>query len=265
MIRLLIALSLSSLLAACANMQSASEPAGASQSVIPEAAVNTDERRRARIRLELAAGHYQQRNYSVALDELREALTIDPDYPAAYGMLGLIYMDLNEPIRAETSFKKALELAPGNADLSNNYGWFLCQTGRAEEAVPLFEQAANDRVYGAPAKPLHNAGICLRRIGEVARAEQYLKRSFKADPRNPVAMFNLGEIYLERSDFDNAQFYAQRLIKSFEPSAQTLWLALRVERARGNRDGYLSLGSQLRRKFPDSREAALLREGRLDD
>ena len=127
MIRLLIALSLSSLLAACANMQSASEPAGASQSVIPEAAVNTDERRRARIRLELAAGHYQQRNYSVALDELREALTIDPDYPAAYGMLGLIYMDLNEPIRAETSFKKALELAPGNADLSNNYGWFLCR------------------------------------------------------------------------------------------------------------------------------------------
>lgn len=265
MIRLFVVLSLAASLAACVTAQSPDGEPGADVSVIPKAEIDTEERRRSRIRLELAAGHYQQRNYAQALEELRTALSIDPDYPAAYGMLGLVYMDLKDAPKAEASFKKALKLSPGNADISNNYGWFLCQTGRAEEAIPLFEQAANDRLYRSPSKPLHNAGVCLRRTGDDERAELFLQRAFKVDPRNPVAMFNLGEIYLERQDLDKAQFYAQRLIKTFDPSAQTLWLALKVEQARGNRDGYLSLATQLRRQFPGSREAALLREGRTNE
>src|SRR5690606_4462842 len=85
-------------LAGCAST-GGSAPGGSmvdGQSVVPRAEVDTEERRRARIRLELASGYYQQRNYSVALDELRQALTIDPDYGAAYGMLGLVYMELKE-------------------------------------------------------------------------------------------------------------------------------------------------------------------------
>ncbi|MEZ5741360.1 MAG: type IV pilus biogenesis/stability protein PilW [Burkholderiaceae bacterium] len=234
---------------------------GKSVSVIPEAEIDTEERRRARIRLELAAGHYQSRNYNTALAELRTALSIDPSYASAYGMLGLIYMDLDDRERADASFRRAMDLSPGNPDINNNYGWFLCQTGREREAVPLFERAAADPLYPVPAKPLHNAGICLRKVGDDEAAESYLQRAFKADPRNPVAMFNLGEIYLERKDFERAQFYSQRLVKTFEPAAQTLWLALKVENARGNRDGVLSLGSQLRSKFPAARETELLRLG----
>lgn len=233
--------------------------------VVPDARVNTEERRRARIRMELAANHYRARNYATALEELRTALEIDPDYPAAYGMLGLIYMDLGDNVRAETSFQKALRLSPGNPDLNNNYGWFLCQNGREREAIPLFERAASDRLYPVPAKPLHNAGVCLRKIGDEAGAEQYLQRAFRIDPANPVAMYNLGEIYLGREDLDRARFYAQRLIKNHDPAAQTLWLALRVENALGNRDAVLSLGTQLRRRFPSSREAELLRQGKFDE
>ncbi len=235
------------------------------RTIIPRAEIDTEERRRARIRLELAANHYQSRNYATALDELRQALTIDPEYPAAYGMLGLVYMDLDDRPRAENSFKRALELSPGNPDINNNYGWFLCQTGRYREAIPMFEQAASDKLYNSPSKPLHNAGVCLRRAGDEAGAESYLQRAFKVDPRNAVAMFNLGEIYLGRRDYDKARFYAQRLVKSFEPAAQTLWLATKVEQASGNRDAFLSLGQQLRRQFPGSREATLLSEGKFND
>ena len=233
--------------------------------ILPEAGVDTEERRRARIRMELAANHYQQRNYQTALSELRTALEIDPGYSAAYGMLGLIYMDLGDNLRAESSFKRALELAPGNSDLNNNYGWFLCQTGRERDSVERFERAASDPLYPVPAKALHNAGVCLRRIGDDEGAVRYLQRAFRLDPLNPVAMYNLGEIYLDRDDFDRARFYAQRLVKNHDPAPQTLWLALRIEHAMGNRDGVLSLGTQLRRRFPTSREADLLRQGKFDD
>src|SRR5690606_593333 len=113
-------------LAACASTagEGSSDAGDASnivqgQSVVAKGAVDTEERRRARIRLELAAGYYQQRNYSVALDELRQALTIDPDYADAYGMLGLVYMELKESDLADQSFRKALALTPNDPELNN--------------------------------------------------------------------------------------------------------------------------------------------------
>lgn len=225
----------------------------------------SDQRRRARIRLELGASYYQQGNYNVALEELRQALAIEPEYPQVHGMLGLVYMDLGDRSRAEESFQRALRLAPGDSELNNNYGWYLCQTGREKASIEFFLKAQRNPLYNTPARPLHNAGICSLRTGDVQAAETYFQRSFQLDPLNAVAMYNLAEIYLKRRDFERARFYSQRLGTTFEPSAQVLWLMLRVERAAGNRDGEASLGLQLRRRFPTSPEAALLAGGKYGD
>lgn len=253
-------------LAGCAT-DGAPPPQGerASASVVPAATNESEERRRARIRLELAANYYQQGNYQVALDELRQALQVDPGYAAAYGVLGLVYRDLGDLDRAQDSFLRGLQIAPGDPDLNNNYGWFLCQTGRERQSIEFFMRALKDPLYPTPAKPLHNAGICSMRVGDEAAAEGYFQRSFQVDPRNAVAMYHLGDLYLKRRELERAHFYAQRLLTTYEPNAQTLWLALRVERARGNRDGEASLGMQLRRRFPGSPEAGLLAEGKFTD
>lgn len=233
--------------------------------VIPQSTNETEQRRRARIRLELAANYYQQGNFNVALDELRHALEVDPGYAAAYGVLGLVYRDLGDLDRAEDSFQRGLQLAPGDPDLNNNYGWFLCQTGRERKSIDFFLRALKDPLYATPAKPLHNAGICSMRIGDEAAAEGYFQRAFQVDPSNAVAMFNLSELYLKRRDLERAHFYSKRLLTTYEPSAQTLWLALRVARARGDRDGEASLGAQLKRRFPTSPEAGLLAAGKFGD
>src|SRR5690606_32120776 len=129
------------------------------------------------------------------------------------------------------SFQRALRLAPDDADLNNNYGWFLCRNGREREAIDRFGRALRDPLYKTPAKALHNAGICSLRIGDEAGAERYLQRAFQLDASNPVTMFNLSELYLKRRDYDRARFYAQRLLGAFEPVPQTLWLALKIEHA----------------------------------
>jgi type IV pilus assembly protein PilF len=234
-------------------------------SIVPTAQVDTDERRRARIRLELAAGYYQQRNYSVALDELRQALTIDPDYAAAYGMLGLVYMELKEIALADQSFRKALSLMPANPELNNNYGWFLCRVGRAAESLPFFEKAASDPLYQTPARPLHNAGICMRQADDSEKAIGYLHRAFQIDPANPVTLYNLADIYLERQDGERAQFYSQRLLRAYRPTAEVLWQAIRIARLRGDSVEFESLASQLRSGFPQSPQAARLAQERFSD
>lgn len=244
---------------------SGAEAAAASSIAGAPRSAESEQRRRAQIRLELATAFYQQGNHAQALEELRSALAGDPNYADAYGLLGLVYMELGDMARAEESFQRAMALSPNSPDLQNNYGWFLCQTGRPRESIAQFQAALRDPLYPTPARPLHNAGICSMRAGDPAAAEGYFERSFQIDPRNPVAMFHLGEIYLKRGDVERARFHSQRLLSSYPASAETLWLAIRVERRAGDRDSVASLSAQLRRQFPSSREANLLQRGAFGD
>lgn len=230
----------------------------ATQGVLAPEAVETEERRRARIRTELGASYFQQGNHAVALEELRQAITLDAGYAPAYGMLGLVHMALGDRVRADESFQRALRLAPEDADINNNYGWYLCQTGRVQEAMPRFMAATRDPLYSTPARPWHNAGICALRAGDEALAESHFQRAFQLDASNPVATFQLGELYLRRGDAVRARFYVQRLMRAWEPTAETLWLAHRVEKAAGDRDTAAVFAAQLRRRFPESPEAAAL-------
>jgi type IV pilus assembly protein PilF len=253
------------LLSACAGL-----PQGASGNpdapiAAPDSEEETDIRRRARLRVELAAGYYGQRNIQVALEELRQAVQIDASYAPAYGLLGLIYMDLGDNARAESNFARALALTPTDSELNNNYGWFLCQTDRAARSIEFFNRAARNPLYRTPARPLHNAGICLLRVNDQTQAESYFQRALQADPNNAIALFNLAEMYLKRKEFDRAQRLSQQLLRLYEPNAQALWLGLRIERAMGNRDNELSLGTQLRRRFPAAPETTLLLGGKFSD
>lgn len=253
------------MLAACAAPGVSQDPDPARAEALPDSREEPESRRRARIRLELAAGYYQQGNYGVALEELRQSLAIDPDYAQAHGMLGLVYMDMGDRARADESFQRALRLAPDDSELRNNFGWYLCQSGRERESIEHFERALRNPLYQTPARPMHNAGICLLRLGDDATAETWFQRAFQADPGNPVAMYHLAALYLKRGDVTRAQFHSRRLLAAFDPSAQVLWLALRVERLAGNRDTEESLATQLRRRYPSSPEAALLAAGRYGD
>jgi type IV pilus assembly protein PilF len=90
----------------------------------------TDADKRARVRLELAAGYFSRGQATTALDEVKLALAARPDLPEAFNLRGLIYASMGEPRLAEESFRRALQLAPRDADVMNNYAWFLCQAGR---------------------------------------------------------------------------------------------------------------------------------------
>ena len=69
-------------------------------------------RRRARIRLELAASYFGQGQDTVALDEIKLSLLADPTYADAHALRGLVYSRMNELGLAETSFHRARQLNP---------------------------------------------------------------------------------------------------------------------------------------------------------
>jgi type IV pilus assembly protein PilF len=254
---------------ATALLLAATACAGVGQAPLQEdlhtSADRTEAQRRAQIRLQLAVSYYEAGQIAIALDEVKQAIQIDPGLADAQGMRALIYMDMGETALAEDSFQKAMKLAPNNPELSNNYGWFLCQNGRERESIKYFDAALKIRSYASPAKALNNAGACSLKIGDTAAAERYFNSAFQADPGNADASLNLARLYYGRGDYQRARFYIGRATRGENPGAAALWMAIRVERKLGNRDAEAGFTSQLRRRFPDSREYAALARGAYDE
>jgi type IV pilus assembly protein PilF len=113
----------------CASKSDGSGPGGNSAEIVTDSD-EPEVRRRARIRLELAVGYFEQGQTTVALDELKQSIAADPTYGEAYSLRGLIYMRLNDFRFAEESFRKALAISPRDSNVMHNLGWLLCQQAR---------------------------------------------------------------------------------------------------------------------------------------
>jgi type IV pilus assembly protein PilF len=220
-----------------------------------------DQRRRARLRLELATGYFEQGQTTIALDEIKQSLATDPSYGDAFNLRGLVYMRLNDIPLAEDSFRRALALNPRDADVAHNYGWMLCQQVRYTESFKLFAQATANPTYGGKAKTWMAQGVCQVRAGKPAEAEQSLMQSYELDAGNPVTGYSLANLLYARGELTRAQFYIRRLNNSEFANAETLWLGIKTERKLNNRETLLQLADQLKKRFAQSPEAALYEKG----
>jgi type IV pilus assembly protein PilF len=249
------------LLAGCAGT-----PPGGETREIRTASDLTDNDRRARVRMELAAGYFGRGQFTTALDEVKLALVARPDLPEAFNLRGLIYGAMNEPGLAEESFQRALQLAPRDNDTMQNYGWFMCQQRRYAEADAMFERALASPQNREINRTLLAQGVCHARAGRLRDAERTLTRALELDTANPVIAFNLSDVLFRLSELERARFYIGRLNSSAElSSAQTLWLAARIENRAGNAAGAANYGRQLRERFPQAPETLQFERGRFDD
>jgi type IV pilus assembly protein PilF len=253
------------LLLALAALSACAVPPQAPTQDLRTASDLTDQDRRARIRMELAAGYFSRGQFATALDEVKQALVARPELPQAFNLRGLIYASLGEHELAESSYRRALQLAPRDSDTMHNYGWFLCQLQRWDEATVKFEQAIAQPQYRDAPRTLLAQGVCLARAGRLAEAERSLSRSYEMDPGNLGTAFNLGEVLYKLNEFERARFYVRRLnAETANSNAQTLWLAARIENRLGNDAGVRGFGKELRERCPESPETLLFDRGRFD-
>jgi len=248
-------------LAGCASSGSEGAP---SRDIVTESD-EPEARKRARIRMELAIGYFEQGQTKVALDELKQVIAADPGFPDAYNLRGLIYMRLNDNAQAEESFRRAAALNPRDANVQHNYGWLLCQQGRYDESLRAFDVAMANPLYAGRAKTLMAQGLCQARSGRTADAERSLARAYELDAGNPVTGYNLATLLFRRGDFTRAQFYIRRLNNTEMANAETLWLGVKVERRLNDRVAMLQLAEQLKKRFPKSREATAYERGAFDE
>lgn len=245
-------------LAGCAG-QPADEGGGATS-----AQPDSDSRQRARAFTDLASAYVERAQYKIALDELRKAISADSRYGPAYGVYGLIYMELAEDRLAEENFRRAIELDRNDSETRNNYGWFLCSRGRHGEGLEQFSAALRNPLYARPEQAMANAGLCAEKKGDLALAEAHLVKALKLQSDNPDSVLRLAGLYFRQGRLIEAQRLLARHAELAPPTAESLWLGLRLERKLGDRAQEASYGLQLRKRFPDSNEARLLQAGQYE-
>lgn len=236
---------------------------GAQQAVSAKPA-ESEQQQRAKVHTELGSLYMLDGRSAIALEEARIALSADPNYAPAYNLLALTHMGLGEARLAEDNFQKALSLAPGDPEINNNYGWFLCQNGREQSSIAYFMAAAKNPLYTTPTKPFTNAGICSVRLKNDKAAEDYLTTALRLSPTNTQALFWLADIAYRQGRHSEARQWTTDIEKMLEPTAEVIWLVLRIERKLGNREAEARYASQLRRRFPGSPEQRLLIQGQYD-
>jgi type IV pilus assembly protein PilF len=222
-----------------------------------------DGRRRAEVHTGLAGEYYQRGNFAVALAETRLAVRDDPAYVPAYNIQALIFMELREDGPAREAFAAALKLQPNNPEVLNNYGWFMCLRNEGQRGLELMQRAAADTLYPTPEKAYLSTGLCLRRLGRNAEAEDQLRRAVLIRPDLIGALYNLALLAFERGAMKDAENYLLRYMRlTSQPNFEALVMGVKIARANGDPGAEESFLQQLRRRFADVPEAQQLLEGK---
>jgi type IV pilus assembly protein PilF len=256
---ILAALLAASLLAGCGG-GSASRP---SESSAAKGGADAP-RERARLHTELGMAYLAGGQLTTAFDEARIALSADSGYAAAYNLMGMTLMQMQEYPRAEENFQQALRLAPDDGEFNTNMGWFLCQSGREAASFAYFDAAAKNPLYATPARPLINASLCASRLKDLKRAEDYVNSALRRDPGNLYGQYVQAAVLYQQGRLPEARARLAAVHHEADPTAASLWLALLIERKSGDREAELRWATQLRRKFPDSPEYKKLSQGTFD-
>ena len=93
----------------------------------------------------------------------------------------------------------------------------------------------------------------------------YFDRALRLDPNNLQALLPYAEMLYRRGQLRPAKELVGRYNKLVpEPTAESLWLALRIERKLGDQFAESSLATQLRRRYSNSNEFQSLQRGNYD-
>jgi type IV pilus assembly protein PilF len=223
------------------------------------------EKESTKLHTQLAGEYYSRGQYKVAIEEANGALSANSSYAPAYNVLGLVYMKLNEDKLAQQNFERALDIAPNDPETHNNFGWFLCQRRpeQMDQAIKHFELALKDPLYSTPEMANTNTGTCELSRGNYRSAEEYFQKALMLKPKYSPALIGLAKMHYSSGNLAAAKLNLTRYMHTSTPTAESLWLGVKIERKAGNRQSAASYASQLKKRFPDSKEAIALSKGKF--
>lgn len=209
--------------------------------------------------IRLGVEYMNRQKWEYAKERLEVALELDSENSQANNAMGLLMWKLKEMDKAEIFLTKAADLAPKDAEAQNNLGVFLCQQGKLDDAVERFDMAIKNPLYKTPAQANLNAGLCLMKKHDTKIAAKYFRAALEGNSRLPGALSAMAKISYENKNYLKSRAFLQRYFEVGKDTPDILFIAVKTEKILGGRDAEASYRIRLKGKFPDSKEAKLIR------
>ncbi len=139
----------------------------------------------------------RKQNSAAAIPFYQHAIELDPNFAAAYARLGIMYRNVNQPVKASEYVTKAFELRDhaGERDkLRIMASYYEFVTGEQEKAIQTYQLW--EQSYPRDWLPFFNAGVAYGSLGQYEKALETTRKSLELYPENVTAYENLGTFYL---------------------------------------------------------------------
>lgn len=152
----------------------------------------------------LGKAYFDKGEFSLADEQYKKALDINPMHANSYNRLGMSYASQGDLDLAVANIKKALSIDSKLAEAHNNLALVYSMQGNLDAAIdeykralsiePGYKQAKANLLYVLSIKST-NLGVDYKEKGELDAAIKEYKKAIAYNPDNAVAHFNLGNAY----------------------------------------------------------------------
>jgi len=152
----------------------------------------------------------EERDNLAAIRHLTRSIEANPDNDNAHYLLGTIRLGRSEFDQAEPHLRKAVALRgtdrpASRAEALNSLGVLLILTERADEAIGVLKEAAEEVLNREPWLAMGNLGWAYIDCGDYDEAIDVLRRALFDQPRFCVGMFRLGQAYYHKGEYESAE------------------------------------------------------------
>ena len=158
----------------------------------------------------LARCYFDKQMYDKAIESCDYANLADEDFPDAYMMKGHAFFYLQNDAKALENFRKAQELGVVSASFVATFiglGYMAEEKwaqayAHLQDAIDNYE---DDDTVITLSMLYANAGLCLRKMGQKRKANQYWKLAHEENPEDPETYLIEGKMYLEEKNYDKCE------------------------------------------------------------
>lgn len=155
---------------------------------------NASQPKASKINLSLGIRYMQKGHMQRALRKLQIAHKQNPQDVNVQMMLAYWYQRQQQDNMAQKWYEQALNQAPHNWRLINNYADFLCEQGHYEAAIRRFIHVAKHRQNKKQVgQAYENAGLCSLKAQQKQQANQFFHKAVQVDSSLRVSQQKLAE------------------------------------------------------------------------
>lgn len=219
----------------------------------------------ARTRISLGLNYLRRGDTSQAKYNLERARSFAPNSAEVHSALAYYYQSVGENKQAEEYFRLSISKDVNYADAYNNFGAFLCQLNRYDEAEQLLLKAISRPGYIRVAESYENLAQCQLQQNNFNKSSAYLDSSISHNSTRITSLTMAAGMAYAMGDIQQAKARLDRIQRLGRVSARTVLLSYLIAEKAGDRETLRNAEQLLLTLYTDTPETRLLLQGKTQD